>query len=171
MGNKKYSLVAWTEGNEVRMIPSLINECSLPYRERIARLEESQNAFRSKTEWLLERSRAHESLARFFLRVGRPREAYQEYENAAEVCALCYGGLWVQGERCDVPKEPLYKRFLAMHSYCLELAGKHHVLQRCYEGSRLQSHFLWFTLDAREDAREIWEARKSSKAWRFGKTA
>lgn len=171
MSNKTYSLVAWTEGSEVRMIPSLINECSLPYRERIARLEESQNAFRSKTEWLLERSRAHESLARFFLRVGRPREAYQEYENAAEVCALCYDGLWVQGDRCDVPMQPLYKRFLAMHAHCLELAGKHAVLHRCYEGSRLQSHFLWFTLDAREDARELREARKSCRAWRFGKTA
>ena len=66
------------------MIPSLINECSLPYRERIARLEDRRSAFRNTADWLLERSRAHESLARFFLRVGRPREAYQEYENAAE---------------------------------------------------------------------------------------
>ena len=171
MSNKKYSLVAWTEKAEVRMIPSLINECSLPYRERITRLEESQNAFRSKAAWLLERSRAHEALARFFLRVGRPREAYLEYANAAEVCAICYDELRVQGDRCDVPMQPLYKRFLAMHTLCLELAGKHAVLHRCYEGSRLQSHFLWFTLDAREDARELQEARKSCRAWRFGKTA
>ena len=171
MSNKTYSLVAWTEGSEVRMIPSLINECSLPYRERIARLKDKRSAFRSTADWLLERSRAHESLARFFLRVGRPREAYQEYENAAEVCALCYDDLWVQGERCDVPGQPLYKRFLAMHSHCLELAGKHPVLQRCYEGSRLQSHFLWFTLDAREDSKELRNAREARKAWRFGKTA
>ena len=109
MSNKTYSLVAWTEGSEVRMIPSLINECSLPYRERIAHLEDKRSAFRSTADWLLERSRAHESLARFFLRVGRPREAYQEYENAAEVCALCYDGLWVQGDHCDVPMQPLYR--------------------------------------------------------------
>ena len=111
------------------------------------------------------------ALARFFLRVGRPREAYQEYSNAAEVCALCYDGLWVQGERCDVPMKPLYKRFHAMHSRCLELAEKHPVLRKCYEGSSLQDHFLWFTLDEREDRRELREARESSRSWRFGKTA
>ena len=65
MSNKTYSLVAWTEGSEVRMIPSLINECSLPYRERIARLEDRRSAFRNTADWLLERSRAHEPLARF----------------------------------------------------------------------------------------------------------
>lgn len=58
-----------------------------------------------------------------------------------------------------------------MHSRCLELAGKHPVLQRCYEGSRLQSHFLWFSLDAREDSKELRNAREARKAWRFGKTA
>ena len=171
MSNKKYSLVAWTEKAEVRMIPSLINECSLPYRERIAYLEDRQGAFRSKAAWLLERSRAHEALARFFLRVGRPREAYLEYANAAEVCAICYDEIRVQGDRCDVPVLPLYKRFLAMHSYCLELSGKYPVLRRCYEGSQLESHFLWFTLDAREEGRELQEARKSCRAWRFGNGA
>ena len=171
MSNKKYSLVAWTEKAEVRMIPSLINECSLPYRERIAFLEDRQGAFRSKAEWLLERSRAHEALARFFLRVGRPQEAYLEYANAAEVCAICYDEIRVQGDRCDVPVLPLYKRFLAMHSCCLELAGKHPVLRRCYEGSQLEGLFLWFTLDAREEGRELRNAREARKAWRFGKTA
>ena len=171
MQNKTYSLVAWTEKSEVRMVPSLINECSLPYREKIEYLESHQEAFRDKAAWLLERSRAHAALARFFLRVGRPREAYQEYSNAAEVCALCYDGLWVQGERCDVPMKPLYKRFHAMHSRCLELAEKHPVLRKCYEGSSLQDHFLWFTLDEREDRRELREARESSRSWRFGKTA
>ena len=171
MSNKKYSLVAWTEKAEVRMIPSLINECSLPYRERIVSLEERPGAFRSKTAWLLERSRAHEALARFFLRVGRPREAYLEYANAAEVCAICYDELRVQGDRCDFPVLPLYRRFLAMHSHCLELAGKHSVLRRCYEGSHLESHFLWFTLDAREERRELRNARETRKAWRFGESA
>ena len=150
------------------MIPSLINECSLPYRERIASLKDRQGAFRSKAAWLLERSRAHEALARFFLRVGRPREAYLEYANAAEVCAICYDELRVQGDRCDVPVLPLYRRFLAMHSHCLELAGKHQVLRRCYEGSHLESLFLWFTLDAREERRELRDIRETRKAWRFG---
>ena len=168
MSNKTYSLVAWTEDGEVRMIPSLINECSLPYRQRIASLESQWGKTENEVGLIIAQSRAHEDLARFFLRVGRIREAYQEYENAAEVCAICYDDLWVQGDRCDGPMLPLYKRFLAMHSRCLDLVGKYSSLRRYYEGSHLQSRFLWFTLDTRNERKERRDAREARKAWRFG---
>lgn len=39
MSSKKYTLVAWTENGEVRMVPSLIHVASKPYRDRIERVE------------------------------------------------------------------------------------------------------------------------------------
>ena len=39
MSSKNYTLVAWTENGEVRMVPSLVNVAAEPYKDRIARLE------------------------------------------------------------------------------------------------------------------------------------
>ena len=97
MSNKKYTLVAWTEKGQVRMIPSLVNEASLPYREKIHRIE-SRGDVRDKVGFLLAQSRAHEEFARFLLSVGHPREAYVEFENAAEVCTWCPDELWNYGD-------------------------------------------------------------------------
>lgn len=98
---KSYQLVAWTERGEVRMVPSLLEALSLPYRERIAAIEAQWEHVEDETGWLYAQSKAHEAFARFLLRAGRPREAYTEYENAARVCTYCSDGLWLQGEACD----------------------------------------------------------------------
>ena len=171
MSNKKYTLVAWTENGQLRMIPSLINECSLPYRERIEWLDGHYPDDDNEIGWILARSRAHETLARFFLSVGRPREAYLEYENAALVCAWCSDGLWLQGTRCDFPALPLLYRFLSMHRRCVLLACKSPLIKGMYEGSDLERHYRFFTLDDVMDDREINAELESIRAWKFGKGA
>ncbi len=171
MSNKKYTLVAWTENGQLRMIPSLINECSLPYRERIEWLDGHYPDDDNEIGWILARSRAHETLARFFLSVGRPREAYLEYENAALVCAWCSDDLWLQGTRCDFPALPLLYRFLSMHRRCVLLACKSPLIKGMYEGSDLERHYHFFTLDDVMDDREINAELESIRAWEFGKGA
>ena len=171
MSYKKYTLVAWTEKGQLRMIPSLINECSLPYRERIEWIENHYPEDDNETGWLMALSRAHETLARFFLSVGRPKEAYQEFENAAMVCSWSSDELWLQGQRCEFPPLPLYYRFLSMHRRCVLLASKNPLLRRFYEGSNLERYFLFFTLDEREDRREFDAEMESIRNWNFGKSA
>ena len=82
---KKYSLVAWTEKGNLRMVPSLVHEASLPYLERIQELEYEYGDVENKIYWLLKLSRAHEDLARFYMSVGYTLEAYVEYNNAIRV--------------------------------------------------------------------------------------
>lgn len=168
MSNKKYTLVAWTENGEVRMVPSLINEASRPYRGKIERIE-SQRDVDDEARWLLARCQAHEEFARFLLGVGRPREAYLEFENAAMVCTWCPDELWLQGDRCGFPALPLLYRFLSMHRECLRLALADRYLRLRYEGSKLQQDYRFFTLDDRETEMEISEELAGIRAWRFGK--
>ena len=137
----KYTLAAWTENGEVRMIPSLINEMSVPYREKIERIEAQWETVENEIGWLLARSRAHEDFARFLLRVGHPREAYEEFKNAAEVCTLCSDELWLQGDTCDFPALPLFRRFLAMHRQCMLLVRNDRYLQGRYLGSQFDSRY------------------------------
>ena len=111
------------------MIPSLVNELSIPYRDEIGRLEACREDFRREVGWLLARSRAHEKFARFLLRVGYPTEAYHEFENAAKVCA--YGA--------EFPTPPLLFRFLSMHGECMDLSAGSRLLQQIYAGSELES--------------------------------
>ena len=150
MSNKKYSLVAWTEKGRVWMIPSLINEVSVPYRENIKRLENREDVFRDKVAWLHARSRAHEKFARFLLSVGHPREAYVEFENAAEVCTWCPDDLWNNGDMGFFPELSLFRRFLSMHAECKRLATMDRYMRISYEGSQLQRDYRTFTLDFRE---------------------
>lgn len=166
---KSYQLVAWTERGEVRMVPSLLEALSLPYRERIAAIEAQWEHVEDETGWLYAQSKAHEAFARFLLRAGRPREAYTEYENAARVCTYCSDGLWLQGEACDFPILPLLYRFLSMHRECIKLALKDAFLRHLYEGSVLESDYLFFTTDDRITERECNDSYASMKAWAFGK--
>lgn len=169
--HKKYTLVAWTEHGAVRMVPSLVNEASEPFRERIEYLESLWEEVEDEIGWLLAQSRAHEEFARFLVSVGHTREAYVEFENAAKVCTYCSDGLWLQGESCDFPALPLLYRFLAMHRECIRLAGKDPFLMGLYEGSDLQGSYLFFTLDDRRTEQEFEESYASMRAWRFGKVS
>jgi len=169
MSNKKYALVAWIEKGELRMVPSLVNIASEPYRERIEQLEARWEDVEDEMGWLLSRSRAHERFARFLLRVGYQREAYEEYKNAAMVCAYCSDELWLQSESCDFPALPLLYRFLSMHRQCVRLALKDEYLRNRYKNSDLESHYLYFTLDDQITEREFSEIYESMRVWQFGK--
>lgn len=171
MANKKYTLAAWTENGQVRMIPSLVNELSVPYREKIERLKGLWQEVENEVGWLLAQSRAHEEFARFLLRVGYPNEAYVEFENAAKVCLYCSDSLWLQGVRGDFPTLPLYYRFLAMHRQCLQLTKESPILKNCYEEGELKGLYLWLTIDDREWDEEFDRCIESRKAWRFGKVS
>ena len=153
MSSKKYTLVAWTDGGELRMVPSLVNIAAEPYRERIEHLEARWEEVEDEIGWLLARSRAHERFARFLLSV---------------VCAWCSDELWLQGESCDFPALPLLYRFLSMHRQCIRLALKDEYLRHRYKGSDLEGHYLFFTLDDRITEQEFSESRESMRAWRFG---
>ena len=168
MSNTKYTLVAWTEDGELRMVPSLVNVAAEPYRERIAHMESMWEDVEDEIGWLLARSRAHERFARFLVSVGYPREAYQEFRNAAMVCTWCSDELWLQGESCDFPALPLLYRFLSMHRQCIRLALKDEYLRRSYKGSDLEDHYLFFTRDDRITEQELSESRESLRAWKFG---
>ena len=165
---KKYVLAAWTENGKVHMIPSLVNELSVPYRERIENLETRSQDFETEVGWLLAQSRAHENFARFLLRVGYPREAYIEYENAAIVCSRCSDTLWLQDDNCCYPTLPLLYRFLSMHRECVRLASSNPFLDNRYKGSELESLYRWFNTDTRILEREIGESLATLRAWRFG---
>ena len=166
MPSKKYTLVAWTEKGEVRMIPSLINDAAEPYKRRITYLESLSEDVEDEIGWLIAQSRAHEAFARFLLSVGHPREAYVEFGNAALVCT----GFRVQDEDCDSPIRALLSRFLAMHSECVKLAQKDRPIARTYEGSELQRHYFYYTRDSIEMKKELNETLDSMKAWKFGKS-
>lgn len=171
MQNKKYALVAWTEKGALRMVPSLVNEASQPYLERIEALEAEYADVEDEIGWILSLSRAHEDLARFYMSVDHTLEAYVEYKNAARVCSFCSDELWLQGCRCDFPALPLLHRFLAMHARCLELARRHQRIRNLYEGSELEDDFLFFTTDERDTDEEFAQASELRKVWQFGKSA
>lgn len=166
---KKYVLAAWTDQGQVHVIPSVVNDLSVPYREKIGRLDIPWGDIDNKLAWMLAKSRAHEQFARFLLRVGYPREAYVEYENAAMVCTYCSDTLWLQGTHADFPVLPLLYRFQSMHRECLRLASDRPYLQHLYTGSDLEAHYRQFTFDDRIIREEMAEARESFRAWNFGK--
>ena len=152
------------------MVPSLIHVASKPYRDRIERVESRWEEVNDEIGWLLAQSRAHEDFARFLLRVGHPRKAYVEFENAARVCTWCSDTLWLQGESCDFPALPLLYRFLSMHRKCILLTLKDEFLKNRYRGSDLEGHYLFFTLDDQNTEREFSECYENMRAWRFGKS-
>lgn len=164
--SKSYSLVAWTEHGRVRMIPSLVNEMCEPYREKIARIETQK--YENEISWLIARSKSWEEFARFFLNVGYAKQAYQCFENSAEVCLFGSDSLWIQGDTCYYPTMPLYYRFLSMHGRCKWLIRENPELKFEYEGSELERDYLSITHDQRESSKEFWESIESMKAWHFG---
>ncbi len=165
--SKSYSLVAWTENGQVRMIPSLVNEMKIPYEEKIARIEAQD--YENEVGWLIARSRAWEEYARFFFNLGYFKQAYQCYEKAAQVCTFCSDIFWVQDENSERPVLPLYYRFLLMHNRCKWLIRKHPVLGDEYRGSGLENSYLFYSRDDCRREQEFKESYASMKAWNFGR--
>jgi hypothetical protein len=166
----QYTLVAWTDHGQLRMIPSLVEASAKPFKERIDRLEQDDAfALRDEVGWLIERSCAYETLACYYLRMGCTREAFDACEQAALVCACCSDRLWLQGSRCDFPALPLLGRFHAMHARCRELARNNPTLRFRYRESDVRRWYVFFTTDEREDWRELSEELATARAFRFGR--
>ena len=165
--SKSYELVAWTENGHVRMIPSLVNEMKVPYEEKIERIK-SQD-YDNEIGWLIRLSKAWEEYARFFMELGYYRQAYQCYDEAAQICTDCSDGLWCQSETCEFPTLPLLYRFFSMHNRCRKLIKEHPSLKHLYDGSFLERSYLFFTKDDRQAEREFHESCESMRAWHFGR--
>ena len=167
--SKCYALVAWTRNGQVRMIPSLVKELSVPFEEKIERLWEKFRLTEDETGCLLRISRAHEEYARFLMSVGDKSEAYHEYEQAALVCTWCSDKYWIQGTYADFPIQPLLSRFLSMHGICRSMAADSKLIRYKYEGSQLQSDYLTFTYDDWVDDQEFKLYLENRKAGLFGR--
>ncbi|MBR1569350.1 MAG: hypothetical protein IJ651_09765 [Bacteroidales bacterium] len=169
MENKAYSLVAWTDNGNLRMVPSLVSELSAPYQKKVDDLEARWGQEENEVGFLIALSRAWEEFARFFVSVDYRKQAWQCYSKAAMVCAYCSDNLWLQGTRGDFPVLPLLYRFLAMHARCMRLMKEDRTLQYMYRDSDLESHYCWFTLDDRDTEEEIRAGFEYMRAWRFGR--
>ena len=98
---KYYQLVAWTDKDQVKMIPSLVSELAEPYFARIEAVEAEKKQWEeaAQIKQLLRQSRAYEGLGRFHLRVGYRQEAYRQFEEAAEIILGCSTDiLWKDSE-------------------------------------------------------------------------
>lgn len=71
--NKRFQLVAWTEGKNVKMIPSAREEVFKQFLDRITYVE-SQEGKISDIDFCMELSQAYESYAMALLRCGYVRE-------------------------------------------------------------------------------------------------
>lgn len=122
-----YQLVAWTEKGQVKMLPSLVAELAEPYVETLKDLqaEPRQWAEGPQTAQLLRLSRAHEDLARFFLRVGYWQDAFLQFVEAATTVTDCTDVCWKDSDYGYFLHRPLENRFLAMYRRCEQLALEH----------------------------------------------
>lgn len=167
--SKSYGLVAWVRNGQLRMIPSLVKECCVPYDEKIENLWKEFRVNYDEVGMLLKISRAHESYARFFLSVGSKVEAYHQFEKAALVCTWCSDKYWLQGVSVDFPVIPLLNRFLSMHGVCRRMAAESELIRYKYVGSEVQGNYLTFTYDDWVDEEEYRQFVENRKAWRFGR--
>ena len=167
--SKSYALVAWVRDGQLRMIPSLVKECCVPYDEKIEQLWQEFRVNCDEVSMLLKISRAHESYARFLKSVDDNTGAYHQYEQAALVCTWCSDKYWLQGVSVDFPVLPLLRRFLSMHGVCRRMAGESELIRCKYVGSQVQGNYLTFTYDDMVDEEEYQLYLENRKAWRFGR--
>lgn len=167
--SKSYSLVAWTEKGQLRMVPSLVDELSEAYTQKVEELYARAEEYESEIAWLLAISGAWEANARFYLKLARWKDAFDCLSSAAMTCAYCSDRLWLQGVSCDYPALPLFHRFLAVHARVRRLVRAHPDLRHYYEDSPLEHCYLAFTLDDFLLDREFDECREYRRAWSFGR--
>ena len=163
--------MAWTENGQVKMLPSLVAEMAEPYVRRIQAIEAEPQAWgeEAETEQLLRQSRAHEALARFFLRVGYWKDAFIQYSLAAMAVTNCTDNRWIDAGEGYILYAPLDHRFMAMYGKCCRIAEEHPAIKQSIQWQKL--HCEWrvvTTMDRFWDA-EFDEGLEAAKAWRFGK--
>ena len=79
---------------------------------------------------------------------------------------------WLIGRSCEYERLADFFRRVGdwEEEYrALRLARQHPLLMERYRGSTLESHFLWFTRDEREDDETFRAETERRRAWRFGR--
>ena len=163
--------MAWTDKGQVKMVPSLASELAEPYMKRIQAAEDEPRAHGedAETEQLFRRSRAHEALARFFLRVGYWEDAFLQFAEAALLITNCSDDRWNDAEVGFLLHTPLEHRFLAMYNSCRQLAEEHPTLKVSVQWDNLLRNWSRVT-----DVHRIWstenrEIRQTARAWRWAR--
>ena len=169
-----YQLVAWTQGGQVRMIPSEVNAFVDSEMELIDRLAE-RIRYRTDHETgdILRVSRAYERLAIRLLDLGRYEDAFFQYAQAAECCC---SGEWRDCEDYDDLAPALRGRFFAMYARCRDITRQHPRLRYSWQETGLSECFdsvtekdRWIRAEYLDLYGDIREAQDYSSALNFGK--
>ncbi len=172
---KSYQLVAWTDKDQVRMIPSEVADYLRAEQEVIGRMTD-RIRYRSVHERgdLLRLSLAYEKLAVALLRLGQTEEAFMQYAHAAQCCLS--SSEWQDTEWGDILCKPLRGRFFAMFCTCKDMVRQHPRLQYWWDKSGLRDSLIHVTyaFDCFNNnwdfiAGDFWEAWNYSRALNFGK--
>ena len=167
---KKCQFVAWTQNGQVKMIPSLVADMAEPYVQRIQDIREEPRARgeEAETQQLLRLSRAHETLARFFMRVGYWEDAFLQYTEAALTVTNVSDELWNDAEVGFLLHTPLEHRFLAMFNSCRQIAEEHPAIKGSVQWQRLLHKWQVVTDVHRKWSAERREITQIARAWKFG---
>lgn len=168
MENKTRQLVAWTENGQVRMIPSLVQLFAQPFKDRIEALESHPRPFKEQPEYLIELSRAHEALGRYYERLGHIREAFDACVAAALAVTYADDIWWCDCDEGFFLCQPFQGRFLAMYGQCRRLFRKHPFLKDTSSFEKLQHEYVLLTAVSNIWSAEFDEAAETARAWRFG---
>lgn len=141
---KSYQLVAWTEKDQVRMIPSEVSDYIHAELQVIGRMTDSIRYYSvHERQDIIRLSQAHEKLAVGLFRLGRIEEAFGQYAQAAR-CCLC-GSEWQDTEWGEILCKPLRGRFFAMFCTCKDMVREYPRLKYNWDKSELRSSFSYVT--------------------------
>lgn len=154
---KSCQLMAWTHKGQVRMVPSLVAEMAEPFVRRIQAAEDEPAARDEdgKIEQLLRRSRAYESLARYFQSVGYWQDAFIHYVKSATMLTVCTDHAWIDTDEGFLLCQPLESRFFSVYGKCTRLCDEHPALKGSLQWQTLQERHAAVTSVYR-----IWHAEE-----------
>lgn len=168
---KNYQLVAWTNGEKVKMIPSVQYEALAPYREEI---ERSIDAIRygsdQEISQILHISRAYEKYGNALLRCDSISDAFVQFAQAAHRCLICSEEYLTISEEYGYLLCPaLSGRFFAMWGKCVALLHQKPELEHLMRITGLANDHELMTRFHKLFYAEKAEAIAAVKAWHFGK--
>lgn len=169
MEKRTRQLVAWTDNGRIRMIPSLIRQFAQPHIERIAEIESNRpNSFKEQPRYLIDLSRAYESLGNYYERFGYIREAFDAYVEAAISVTRADDYWWCDCDEGFFLSKPLQGRFFEMYVYCRRLFRMCPALKDSIAFESLMYEYKLLTAVTDIWHSEFVEAMETSRAWRFG---
>jgi len=169
MEKRTRQLVAWTDNGRIRMIPSLIRQFAQPHIERIAEIESNRpNSFKEQPRYLIDLSRAYESLGNYYERFGHIREAFDAFVEAALSVTRADDYWWCDCDEGFFLAKPFQGRFFEMYLRCRRLLQKCPALKDSISYDSLMHEYNLITAVTDTWNSEFVEAMETSRAWRFG---